>query len=321
MTAQQRREFELSGVKTQRGVFDRPLNAGTLVVYRPVKLVKKKLYYGRDKREVKISPNLLQDFIALADTTDSSRIVDFATQWGTLGICRHDMPFTHFPPRGCNQYLDFINDTASYCMPRMVREGKHWTKHWHWEPISAWTQTAKEAKAILNLAAQLNMGKLGNEEDWKTLEQGPRCYIIEELWSKPTVWLGPPLGQRMGNAERRQKLSTVTPLQNQLWCLQYVLRQWVELADLRPGIAHKNGKWEISFFTGGLFQGLALQLMLAVTTTAGLGLCSHCRNSYQLERRPNTSRRSYCPACRAKGIPLRDAAREYRKRKNEGNRK
>lgn len=103
-----------------------------------------------------------------------------------------------------------------------------------------------------------------------------------------------------------------------------ILNTLIELSDLRPYLHREpenNGKFQLSFFSGEAFQAIVLELVLAISNTNGLAVCSACPRSYIPERQPMAGRRNYCPSCRADGIPVRDAAREYRKRKNRRGKK
>ena len=44
-------------------------------------------------------------------------------------------------------------------------------------------------------------------------------------------------------------------------------------------------------------------------------VCFNCGEAYTPHRLPSKSRRNYCPECRARGVPVRDASRDYYRRK------
>ena len=60
---------------------------------------------------------------------------------------------------------------------------------------------------------------------------------------------------------------------------------------------------------------LAVRLAFAAAAGKGFWVCSNCGSPYAPPRRPQRGRRNYCPGCQEKGVPKRDAAREYRARK------
>ena len=63
-----------------------------------------------------------------------------------------------------------------------------------------------------------------------------------------------------------------------------------------------------------LFAALALQLAAQVHGRDLNVFCSNCGNWYAAKRKPNPSRRRFCPACREKGIPAVLANRDRRSR-------
>ena len=62
-----------------------------------------------------------------------------------------------------------------------------------------------------------------------------------------------------------------------------------------------------------LFGALAVQLLMAVSRTGGLAICSGCGAPYVPKRRPNPRRRRYCPQCGLKAA-WRDAQAAQRRR-------
>ena len=60
---------------------------------------------------------------------------------------------------------------------------------------------------------------------------------------------------------------------------------------------------------------LAVRLAFAAAASKGFWVCANCGSPYLPPRRPQRGRRNYCPECRKKRVPQRDAAREYKARK------
>ena len=292
MTAQQKREMELSGIIGPGGRLDRPIKPGMLRVPKRVELLNNQLHYNdTDYRLVPTSPVLLQSFIALKEA-DNNSILRFAKRWGVLRICRHGLPDSHLPYGQMNDQV--MGHAFKFCSPQDTDlvEGC-----WYCERISEWRTWAAEIEAVLNIAANLNNGKVGSDQDWAQLSK----WIEEGVWDL----LYEPL----------------EPLESQFRLFIWVLRGWIEVANLHPSLTRKDGKWSLSFFTGGLFQGLTLRLILAVTTTDSLAVCSACGVSYFPERRPDSQRRNYCQLCRRSGVPIRDAQRASRERKRKERKK
>jgi hypothetical protein len=64
----------------------------------------------------------------------------------------------------------------------------------------------------------------------------------------------------------------------------------------------------------GLFGAIGVALLLAVTRTDGLAVCSACALPYVPDRGPRAGQRNYCSSCRDAGVPHRDASREWSRR-------
>lgn len=64
-----------------------------------------------------------------------------------------------------------------------------------------------------------------------------------------------------------------------------------------------------------MFGALAVQLLFSVFRSDGLAICSACGSPFIPKRRPNSTRRVYCPDCSKGRRDQRDASRAYRDRK------
>jgi len=178
-----------------------------------------------------------------------------------------------------------------------------------WEPVSVWFEWSRKAKALLNIAAQLNKGKRASFEDWNTVK-GIRDTGLGETEAAPYV-------QDLRAARRE---------------LAWELDGWISIGQIRPRISWNRtpSGWRFSLdavSTGpNLFGLLALYIVSEVAGTGqGIAFCSSCAKSYRPERRLNPKNRNYCPKCRGesgKQAARRDAARDFRRRQREklGNR-
>jgi hypothetical protein len=91
-----------------------------------------------------------------------------------------------------------------------------------------------------------------------------------------------------------------------------VLDQWAALGDLRPRV-RTNGHNPVIRLGGFLFGALVLQLMSAVTRTAGFAICSECGMAYVPSRQPRRGQQNYCEGC-GRPAALRHAQRKRRSR-------
>jgi hypothetical protein len=246
--------------------------------------------WGDPERLRRGSPELLTDFIALAGPGDARRrAVAFARRWGVLELCsRHALPPAHLPRRGEPR------DTRR-CEPERS-DGD--------EPSEVYVQYARKAAAVLGIANDLHADRqtTGTRGDWAALGiPDPGRETIESL--RDTHDVGPPDDPTPVLTQRR--MAEVY--------LRWVLRDWIELGDVRPEIDLGTGI-PIVFGGEGLFAAIAAQLLLAATRTEGVVICSCCGRTYSPGRRPRAGQARYCDDCRRSGKAGADAARKHRAR-------
>jgi hypothetical protein len=109
----------------------------------------------RERPPVQPSGRILDEFVRLPLVDDEhfpQAVLEFAGKYGTLGLCRHGKPRWH-PPSGC------INISPAY--------------GWHgWpylEPIAWWRRYTRHMRALLMVAAQIQSGGQGRDEDWDAI--------------------------------------------------------------------------------------------------------------------------------------------------------
>lgn len=256
----------------------RPLAARQWAIPAHVELQGERLLWSDEPSRVgRVGPHLLEGFVSLADAPPE-RILSYATRWGVLELCEHNMPPSHQTLQG------------GLCAPRETRDGRFF------EPVAAWRWWANRAKATLTIAAQLHHGAIAPTTEWEAaiaLESRPhppgyqRHSRVEKAWRELAFYLNHWL-----------RVGRVRPL--------------VELVEAREGRAYRPA---ILLGVGGLFGALAIHLVLAVSRTNGLALCSNCGAGYSPFRQPRTGERHYCEDCRKGKVPQRDAARDFWKRK------
>jgi hypothetical protein len=231
----------------------------------------------RHKR-VTTSQETMDGFLKLPEAT-SEEIFRYAKRWGPIGFCKHGLPATHKSRWG----PDRADTTICH-----VYGGPHR----FWEPLKFWRLTSRRAQALLNIGARLSKDLPGTEEDWKILD----CAFINPR-----------------NSEQWRMV-------NQRLTLEWQLTRWIQIGLLVPVVTFRKKllSFSLDVLLGpGLFGALAYQLALAVSSTDGLAVCSACGATYIPTRRPTLNRRTYCPGCRERGRPVRDASRAYRQRKHQ----
>ena len=239
--------------------------------------------------------NVLTGFTGLVDA-DEKRILGFARRWGPLGLCEHGFPASHPPTYWPTRAVDA--HPCPYDSRDVKRADFHrcevrgYEEDQPWELAGEWRTWARRAQSTLEAAARLRIGKLPDEATWRIV-----C-DTEGMPSGPGWW-APPRRLDAGWA-----------------MLDYMLGFWLRAADVRPTLERHDGKPVITWGSihAPLFGTIALQLLMMVTQTQGLAQCSGCGNSYIPRRKPREDQRRYCDDCRARKIPIRDAARDYRQR-------
>lgn len=269
-----------AGLTDLEGRFGRPVAAGRWVVPSGIELQGDQLIWREfPARQVSAGPKLLEEFVRLADRP-AEAVLSYARRWGVLGICEHGLPLSHNPPP---TPLGPGSFPMTWCRPLAAESGVFR------EPLDAWWRYSRQYRAVLNLAACLHDGRLGQPEDWKVL-------FYKESEERAVPWW-----RRRMDAE---------------WSvLSFVVNEWLDIARVRIRHVFERGKHDLPMSGMALFGALALQLLLAATRTDGLAICSACGLSYRPSRQPTTNRRRYCAECRERGASLRDAAADYRRRK------
>ncbi len=217
-------------------------------------------------RRVRAGRGLLTEFIALADAP-AERILEYARRYGPFGFCKHGDPRHRLRLEGCGALT--------------VSRGTRDEAGQLCEAVQWWRNLACHARALLNAAAQLCRGKLkpvsliqlnpalifANRLKWRALLRNPEPFVV------------------------------------------YGLDLWLRFFQVRPRASYnpRRGRFEIRISGSPALAGaLALQIMLALTRSAGIAICSSCGKTFPPSRRPNPHRNSYCESCGIKAA-WRDA--------------
>jgi hypothetical protein len=250
------------------------------------------------KRSVLITPSkgMLEEFVVLADA-EEQKFLEYASRWGLLELCKeHFAPTSH--NNNCEPIIPFR--TVVWGPTGKAAKDHHKMLLAVGEPISAWRDYARFARALLNIAAKLHQGEIGKDEDWKTLHFDEAGYLG---WD---------------HAERR-KSKNFSDIDFEKSLVAGGVNYWLESGGVQPKVSWKASRPIITFECpkpyGKLFANLAIQLMMAVSQVDAVAICSACGQSYMPKRRPKSNQRRYCQNC--KKIARRDASADYRRRKSE----
>ena len=318
------------------GDIDRPLS-GELVVPEVVELHddEERLWWAAPLTTRKNPRRLLEGFLELGEAS-SQRIRDYARQWGVLGICQHGLPYTHngnvgtpqnrttadvilgmcaarhglLKRRSLQRFLQDAGDALNAfqsdglpCRPLGLRRDPQDDippDAMAWEPISAWRMFARHARALLYIADSLKQRTLPAPELWE---------IVFEASGKAAPWWD-------RNVKGRGAVQGAVDVERLI--LARCLNEWLDLGAVRPAVTWHAGQkqqMEINFAGPRLFSALALQLVFAIGGGEAIATCSGCGQVYPARRLPRKGQRNYCQPCRRRKVPLRDAKRAQRARR------
>jgi hypothetical protein len=254
---------------------------------------------------------VLDDFLRLAADPRDAAMLDYARQFGMLGLA----------PAERRPVSDFVIPTVPWVGEQLAPTlGYRHAPGILDEPLRLWRRVLGEIAAVYAIGGQLRQDKLVDRAAWAPLAgivDLPRTAAdgIEDVPSAPIAALpaGPPVPWIPVNP---------ASLEGQRQALAAVLGAWLALGAVRPVLAWgQPGHDEpvVSVGATTLFGGLVLELLLAVGGQAGFAICAGCGSAYLPRRRPPTGsfgapRAAYCATCRARGLPQREAARRWRAR-------
>ena len=139
------------------------------------------------------------------------------------------------------------------------------------EDLQWWRNLAGHARALLNVAAQISRRQV---DDVTLARLNPQlCFSA-----------------RLLRAARRDPAPFVA----------YGLELWLRFFQVRPRVFYRARRKRFEIQVGGappLAGALTLQMMLAVTRSTGVAVCSSCGRLFAPSRRINPNRNAYCKAC------------------------
>src|SRR5215469_10148972 len=89
---------------------DRSMQAGMSYVPQHMELTQDAILWSGPLKEVRPGPGMLRDFVALGDASNE-KIFQYASRWGVLGICKHNIPASH------SDHPFGVQDGAKGCDP------------------------------------------------------------------------------------------------------------------------------------------------------------------------------------------------------------
>jgi hypothetical protein len=157
------------------------------------------------------------------------------------------------------------------------------------ERLDLWLHLARQGRALLNIASAVHQDRSPALDDWRSLYEGTDRSLVQWLEEK-----------RRPSPEFAQFL------------LSMVVNGWLTMCDARPMFQWLRDGPRITFDCH-LRSALAMGLLVAVTRTEGVAVCSTCGRPYLRCRRPKRGQHNYCPDCGKRGA-WRSAARRRSRR-------
>jgi hypothetical protein len=139
------------------------------------------------------------------------------------------------------------------------------------ESLQWWSNLAGHARALLNVTAQLSKGRV---DDINLGRLNPQLFFSASHL----------------RAARRHPASFVA----------YGVELWLRFSQVRPRVSYNPRRKRFEIRIAGhppLLGALALQLVLTITRSAGIAICSSCGKPFPPSRRPNLNRNAYCEKC------------------------
>ena len=217
------------------------------------------------------SRGALDEFIAIKSDRD---VLRFAGKFGVLGICSHDVPASHNPPPPMAAFAGW-QGPLTWCRPI------GWEEDLVREPIVVWLHFAQQAAAIVRVAAAVRRKERAKSADWATIfsQSAHPTFDTDDLEVARIMLAG-------------------------------LVKEWLAIGNVRPKFTWWSRADQPSFALGGeTFATLAAQLMLAVSGSQSVAVCSGCSTTYFRKERAPQGPTNWCPACRG-----RVAARERKRR-------
>jgi hypothetical protein len=235
------------------------------------------------------SSKLLRNFIGLAESKNPQRaaaeVQVFAETNGVLHLCPlHRLPASHNPgPR------DFDRNNLPSCRPY---EAGTWQGR---ERIEDWLRFARLARRVRDIATRLHNGSPGRPEEWQDV-----CALV------PTMHF--------------DKGDLGHSVAEDWFHLRWLVNAWLSISTVtltlrEVGQSRLLMRFDSSKMWGQLFGALGMQLLLLISNSRGMAICSECGEPYEVRRTPDPTRDCFCSkhkhvALQRAKIRDRDAQRE-----------
>lgn len=229
---------------------------------------------------------ILDQFILLCDSDDEA-ILKYARTWGVLELCTHNLPSCHEFSLGAPLRLPLPIPKPPAGIRHWFHEDPHQCLPTGREALVTWRLFSGQAKALLNIAADLQRVRLGNRDDWGKLLQ--------------------------------ERVTPAESLAAHRSCLRDAIEAWLKLGRVKPTIDDLT--IGLTWTGADLFGELAVQIALAAKAMDGQVLCAACGKEYQPKRLVIRRGFNYCPKIKCQRKAAAARAKRYRDSKKSPERK
>jgi hypothetical protein len=302
--------YQLTGFSDEDGKMGRLVPVGQIVVPQRIWLKNDCLCWemGRNPKAREISRSMLNQFIRLSD---ADCVLRFAREWGVLAL---------------SENMSSDDSPAEFYLPgrQRLKKGN--------EPISAWQFYSRRAQALLNVAAALKQGKLGDMSDWDkfaTFHSEPIQHERVMQWverrtdpDQPGFGFGFSIYNGQGTHEERLRVAR-DGISSEIgsWLESWRRKRSDAPSDFAVRWIDDQQRWDIQIdYHGLLFPAIALQLALVLADADSLFTCSGCGIPYirpRERKRPKIGWANYCDSCSEDGVAQRRATESYRQKRAE----
>jgi hypothetical protein len=158
------------------------------------------------------------------------------------------------------------------------------------ESLDTWRQYARLAQALLRFTAELNSDGPCDEEDWSVICESTPAKKLERA-----------------GLSRRLQITIVAAAVN----------TWFDQARGHGILTMVDNDLQVRPYASNLFGILVTQVAHVIARSDQKVVCAGCRNPFPPVRPIMRGSRQYCSVCRKKGVPQRDASRDWRRRARE----
>lgn len=242
---------------------------------------------------------MLNQFVRLSD---ADSILRFAKKWGVLALSND------------------LGDLAALPGRESMRKG--------FEPFAAWQYYSRRARAVLNIAAALKQGKLGDLSDWDEFAiffSDTRKHSEVMKWVEASAYrhkfgLGFSILAAEATSQKRiERARHLIATEIEGWLDCWKSKRTTGLSDFALSWNDAHQRWDLQInYHGLLFPAIALQLALVVAAADSLYSCSGCGVPYIRSRerkRPKSGWANYCDQCANEGVSKRRAVESYREKR------